>query len=68
MLPWHPGTPEVMGLRKYEDEIGLPHDDGELIDWLRLGFPTLPTAPGEQLMRVPFRQRRAVEVVVRRVD
>jgi len=55
MLPWHPGTPEVMGLVEYEKAIGLEHDKGEIIDWLQLGFPTLPPAPGEKVLRVPRR-------------
>ncbi len=56
LLPWHPGTPDVVRLLEYEERIGLPHASGEIIDWFSLGFPTLPPAPGEKLLRVPFRQ------------
>jgi hypothetical protein len=56
MLPWHPGTPEVLGLREYEDELGLDHGSAELLDWLCLGLPSVAPAPGEKLLRIPLRQ------------
>jgi hypothetical protein len=55
MLPWHPGTPEVMDLLEYEKHVGLSHESGEILDWLQLGCPNLPPAEGEKLLRIPRR-------------
>jgi hypothetical protein len=59
LLPWHSGAPDVLPLREFEKEIGLDHEGGEFLDWIALGCPTLPPAPGETVLRVP---RRHVEL------
>ena len=49
MIPWDHA--EVMTLTDYEASVGLPRD-GEILDWMRLGLPLLPPAPGEKIARV----------------